>query len=81
MNFEHLEYPEGIKVSSQAHHLLERMLAKEQTGRYSAAEALRHPWITRELESVPPPTKAEKYHAKAEEFIMDRQLRLVRIKF
>lgn len=68
-NYKHLEFPADSKVSPQARHLLERMLAKEQSGRYSAAEALKHPWITRRLEEEPPMTRGERQLENAETYI------------
>lgn len=47
------------KISSHAQHLLKRMIAREQSHRYSANEALQHPWITRKFDDPYPMTKAE----------------------
>ena len=48
LDFNKLEFPDDCQVSIEAKHLLERMIAKEQSNRYSASEALKHPWITRD---------------------------------
>jgi serine/threonine protein kinase len=64
--FEHLSFPLSPVLSTPAKHLLERMIAKEQSHRYSAAEALTHPWITRNFNSPYPLLKGEKYLAQAE---------------
>jgi serine/threonine protein kinase len=49
LGFEKLEFPSKLPISPQARHLLERMVCKEQSHRYSAAEILQHPWITRDF--------------------------------
>ena len=49
-----------MKISKQAKHLLERMIAREQSHRFSAAEALNHPWITRNFNDPYPMTKGER---------------------
>ena len=64
--FEHLSFPLSPVLSTPAKHLLERMIAKEQSHRYSAAEALNHSWITRNFNSPYPLLKGEKYLAQAE---------------
>jgi serine/threonine protein kinase len=47
LTFKEIKFPSSM--SEMARHLISRLLTHEQSHRYSAAEALRHPWITRDL--------------------------------
>ena len=47
-NFKELELPNSM--SPQAKHLISCLCQKNQSARYRAANALQHPWITRNLE-------------------------------
>lgn len=49
LKFEHLDFPPDSKVSPHAQHLLQRMISRETSQRYSASEACQHPWITRDF--------------------------------
>lgn len=60
LDFQRLDFSEYPSISVEAQHLLNRMISKETSRRYSASEALRHPWITRRFEEPYPLTKAEK---------------------
>ena len=51
-NFTELKLPDSI--SPQAKHLISCLCQKNQSARYRAANALQHPWITRNLEQEVP---------------------------
>lgn len=75
MNFKEIKFPKN--VSADARHLISRLCTQEQSHRYSAAEALRHPWITRDFNSKPPLTKTEKKNMIGEELMIENILRKV----
>ena len=55
----HFEGPEWSEISFLAKDLLDNLLEQDHEKRYSALEALQHPWITRN--SPPPDIKSNDY--------------------
>jgi serine/threonine protein kinase len=51
------EYPPTISVEAQ--HLIKRLCMRETSHRFTAAQALQHPWTTRELDLKMPLTRFE----------------------
>ena len=44
------------KISPYAEHLIQKLLESNPSWRYTASQAIKHPWITRNLNDVPPST-------------------------
>ena len=44
------------KISPYAEHLIHKLLESNPSWRYTASQAIKHPWITRNLNDVPPST-------------------------
>ena len=58
--------------------MIKRLCTKESSHRFSATEALKHPWITRKLDEKPPLTKFERKDMLGEELMIETKFRKVR---
>ena len=48
--YNEIKFPATGKVSVQAKHLIQQLCQKSISGRFTAKQALQHPWITRKLD-------------------------------
>lgn len=48
-DYSEVRFPDKIQVSDQAKHLIYSLMHRSVSGRFGASDALKHPWITRNL--------------------------------
>jgi serine/threonine protein kinase len=49
-NYTEIKFPDEPQVSPQVQHLISSLCQQSVSGRFTAADALEHPWITRKLD-------------------------------
>jgi serine/threonine protein kinase len=65
-----LQFPQvnlnAVKITEQAKHLIEGLCQCQISGRYTAEQALSHPWITRKLDDKLPLTRKQQRDEQAQ---------------
>lgn len=75
IEYREFEFPAESVMSKQAKHLIQTLCQRAISSRFSATQALQHPWVTRNLDEELPLTQVQMQQQEIDNLAIEDKLR------